>query len=197
MSFVRAALALPLALGFPFAWAQSATKPVTFSNPLTLTAGTAPSRLASGDFNGDGKMDLVVVNLNDGTLSVFLGNGDGTFRTASTISISGVGFNNLVVGDFNGDRVPDLAVFAGLPQNAGVYSVGVVIFLGNGDGTFGKPNTITFPNFPGGEGLASGDFNGDGKLDLAVAVGGTNWPQQKVFILIGNGDGSCPFGKAA
>jgi hypothetical protein len=126
--------------------------------------GDNPSSIVAGDFNGDGVLDLAVSNGYDntsfpGTVTVLLGNGDGTF-TASAGSPT-VGFipNSIAVGDFNGDGIADLAT----ANEAGTATV----LLGNGDGTFAtalSPTAGASPCF-----LTVGDFNGDGLADLAVS----------------------------
>jgi hypothetical protein len=135
--------------------------------------------LVTADFNGDGISDIAVANNVDGTVSVLLGNVDGTFTTKSTPSAQ-TGANWLAVGDFNEDGILDLAV-----ANCGCTGLdGVSILLGNGDGTFtlkSSPNTGN-----GAFSLTTGDFNGDGDLDLAVA----NQIDGTVTILLGQGDGT-------
>jgi hypothetical protein len=113
-----------------------------------------------GDFNGDGKIDLAVVNGGSyldykGTVSVLLGKGDGTFQTQKTYAV-GKRPVSVVVEDFNGDGKLDLA-FSG-------YAL--TTLRGNGDGTFvaGNPSYSADAAYS----LATGDFNGDGKFDLAV-----------------------------
>ncbi len=125
----------------------------------TLTTGSFPYRMAQGDFNVDGKTDLAVANWGSNTVSIFMGNGDGTFQAAQNISVSNYPFS-VSVGDFNGDGKPDLAV-----GSAG--GVGISILLGNGDGTFQAP--ISTAAGSANYGSVAGDFNKDGKLDLAVA----------------------------
>jgi hypothetical protein len=129
--------------------------------------------VAVGDFNGDGRLDLAVANGGDGTVSVLLAKGDGTFQHAQ-IFPTGDNPTSVAVGDFNGDGRLDLAV-----ANAGDGTVSVL--LGKGDGTFQDAQ-----NFPAGSypySVAVGDFNGDGLPDLVVA-GST------VRVLLGNGDGT-------
>ncbi len=117
--------------------------------------------------------------LNDGLVSVFLGNGDGTFQPRIDSS-NGVAYGgSLALGDFNGDGLPDLAI---TDQS---YSGTLAISLGNGDGTFRFLNRYTLPFTP--DAVTVGDFNRDGKLDLAVAQGTS---QGAVSILLGLGDGS-------
>jgi FG-GAP-like repeat/Domain of unknown function DUF11/FG-GAP repeat len=137
----------------------------------SYNAGDRPENVALGDFNGDGKLDLAIANFFSNNVSVLLGNGDGTFRSAVNYG-AGVQPSSVVVGDFNQDGKADLAV-----ANNGNVS----ILLGNGDGTFQA--AVDYGTAVGGP-LAVGDFNGDGKPDLVVAAYGA------VSVLLGNGDGT-------
>lgn len=141
-----------------------------------FSVGNSPNAIAVGDFNGDGKLDLAVTNQGDNTVSILLGNGDGTFQAQRTFP-TGLAPDAIVAGDFNGDGKLDLAV-ANFTGNS------ISILLGNGDGTFATGSTITGINSP--VAMVSGDFRGSGKLDLAVLdqAGGL------VSILLGNGDGT-------
>ena len=138
--------------------------------------GTLPRSVAVGDFNGDGKPDLTVANQDADTVSVLLGNGDGSFQAPRTFAVGSVPFS-VAVGDFNGDGKPDLTV-----ANENVATVSVL--LGNGDGSFQAQRTFAVGSTP--ISVAVGDFNGDGKPDLTVANDGAN----TVSVLLGNGDGS-------
>jgi FG-GAP-like repeat len=156
----------------------------TFQPALTVAAGKNPFAIAVGDFNGDGRLDVVVANngINPaggwlaGTVSVLLGNGDGTFQQHVDYA-TGDDPESVAVGDFNGDHVLDLAV-------ATRSDSAMSVLLGNGDGTF-QPHVDYAAGYP--TAVAIADFNRDGKADLAVA-GAFNGGV--VGILEGNGDGT-------
>jgi hypothetical protein len=163
----------------------------TFLPAQTFPAGTHPWSMAVGDFNGDGKPDLAVANQGtfpaffDGSLSVLLGKGDGTFPAAPNFPAGSYPVS-VAVGDFNGDGTPDLAV-----ANEGSNNVSVL--LGKGDGTFQPAQS--FPAGAGPRSVAVGDFNGDGLLDLAVAGFGYDTYyhssyDETVRVLLGQGDGT-------
>lgn len=156
------------------------TLPTSFIS-LNLTnfgAGSGPFSVATGDFNGDGKLDLAVANFASNNVSVLLGKGDGTFQAAADYS-AGSSPQSVAIGDFNGDGKLDLAV-------ANVGSNNVSLFLGNGDGTFQR--AVNYDAGAASEpiSVAIGDFNRDGKLDLVVADFNTN----SVSVLLGKGDGT-------
>jgi hypothetical protein len=128
-----------------------------------IPVGRVHSSVVVGDFNGDGKLDLAVTNILDNTVSVLLGNGDGTFHAAPNSPIPvGSGPDSLAVADFNGDGILDLAV----ANQEGTVSLA----LGNGDGSFLAPNaadTISVGGSPNS--IAVGDLNHDGMPDIVTA----------------------------
>ena len=158
----------------------------TLQPPLHLTVGIAPNGLAVSDFNNDGVKDLAATDSN-GNVWILLGNGTGTFQVGPPIALTGANTPayGVAVGDFNGDGKPDLAVATGAAEF-------ISILLGRGDGTFRSPQNISDPLAQVPAWVAVGDFNGDGKQDLAVALSECcNAPGEGVFaVLPGNGDGT-------
>jgi hypothetical protein len=140
---------------------------------------TNPIAVAIGDFDVNGKPDLVVANQGSDNISVVLGNGDGSFQPATNYA---VGFipQAVGVGDFDGDGKPDVAV----ANNFAPSSVSVL--LGNGDGTLQA--AVNYPTADNPTSLVIGDFNGDQKPDIALSSGYTD--PGTVTILLGNGDGT-------
>ncbi len=134
-----------------------------------------PGALAVGDFNGDGKPDIAVLEYAGATVVILLGNGDGTFTAAPLTPTVGGNSNSIAVGDLNGDGKLDLVV-------SGYNSLSVL--LGKGDGSFTAIAPPTAGSAPGGVFLV--DLNRDGKLDLVLGNGSSPY----VSVLLGHGDGT-------
>ncbi|HEX8816885.1 MAG TPA: FG-GAP-like repeat-containing protein [Terriglobales bacterium] len=151
----------------------------------TLAVANDPATVVVGDFNGDGKLDLAVASHFGNTLSILLGDGTGNFTLASSISVSDA--YSVAVGDFNGDGNLDLAV----TEAQGAFSNTLEILLGDGTGNFTPASVVAVGYNP--VAMAVGDFNGDGKLDIAVAnqCGGdyTCRSASTVSVLLGDGAG--------
>ena len=159
------------------------------SDTIAVTSERASNPLAVADFNGDGIADIAVASASTSSVTVLLGKGDGTFSKAAGSPVNaGPAPFAIAAGDFNGDGIPDLAV-----ANHGV-SGKVTVLLGNGDGSFteahGGPIAVGY----GPSWIAVGDFDGDGKLDMAVVNAGTDsgfhFTRGTLEILLGNGDGT-------
>jgi hypothetical protein len=154
----------------------------TFEAPVGYGLGSG--NIVSADFNGDGKLDLAVpFSATNSTVAILLGNGDGTFQPQATFSTPPFP-QFIAVGDFNGDGKLDVAT-----ANGGGAPGSVSVLLGNGDGTL--ESHIDYAQGASPVSLAVGDFNGDGKLDIAyLDFGG------EVSILLGNGDGTFQAGQS-
>ena len=182
-AFPRSArLALWLCLFASFALV-SAAQVYTF-NAATFGTGNNPSAAATGDFNGDGRLDVAVVNYNDNTVSVLLGNADGSYEPHVDYQV-GTGPVGVVVADFNSDSKLDLAVVNANCPTAPCTKLGTIsVLLGNGDGTF--QTAIPHNVGKGPTSIAAGDLDRNGKMDLVVANGQDN----NVTLLLGNNNGT-------
>jgi hypothetical protein len=163
----------------------------TFAAPVPFDIGFDASilQLATGDFNGDGNLDLAVMydqfvhGVQHSFLQVLTSNGDGTFTSAQTIQLPDDSFG-LATGHFHDPNILDLVT----TSSEGTVSV----LLGNGDGTFGAPMTRSLAEDV--RGVAVGDLHGNGKDDIVVTTLGHLGAPSNVIVLPGNGDGT--FGPA-
>jgi hypothetical protein len=154
---------------------EDRTVPGTFNAPLITNLPDSPDAVATGHFRGpNSPLDVVTINRH-GTVSVLLGNSDGTFQSPLNISVDGSSFtHSLAVGDLLGNGVQDIVTSNGTT---------VQVLLGNGDGTFQSPQTVeTVPLGVGG--VALGDFLGNGRQDILTVEHG------RVSVLLSNGDGT-------
>ena len=154
----------------------------TFHTARTFSVPSCAG-LAVGDFNGDGIPDLAVVeyaNYGTGALGIYLGNGDGTFRTGDSYRL-GPGTVWLAAADFNGDGYLDVAVANSGSDDHGTDG-SVMVLFGKGNGTLGKPSTYKLTGGPFA--IAAGDLNGDGHPDIAVT---TNAGFVAILMNTGNG----------
>jgi hypothetical protein len=136
--------------------------------------------VAIGDFNNDTKLDLVTPNgrSTDDSISVLLGNWDGTFQNQTTYTV-GNGPTSVTVDDFNNDSTLDIVT-----SNSDYFDNTISVLLGNGHGAFQNQTKYTVGK--GASSVTVGDFNNDTRLDLVVA----NARDNSVSVLLGNGDGT-------
>src|SRR5215472_17123341 len=161
----------------------------TFTKVKTYKGPRNPTSITSGDFNNDGNLDLAISFnsplTNTGIVGILLGNGDGTFGNAHTVTTLHPA-DTIAAGDFNRDGNLDVAittgVFASSPDD-------IELLLGNGDGTL-QPATVvaSLPWYT--TVLSVTDLNADGKLDLVSDGGDTNGNGEVLTVLLGNGNGT-------
>ncbi len=154
---------------------------VSFDPALSIPVGSGPVSVAITDINADGSPDIIVANERSNSATVLLGNDKGEFtQSKGSPWPAGKSPNDIAVGDFNGDNKLDLA----FPNHETKF---VTVLLGDGLGGFnfasGSPFTVRSKPHP--HGIAAGELNGDGYLDLAVESS----RQDQVEVLFGDGKG--------
>jgi FG-GAP-like repeat len=154
---------------------------VTFQETV-LPAGDHAAIIAAADLNHDSRPDLVIANLEAGTVTILLNDGDGHFHPAPGSPFqSGSQPNDFAIADFNHDGHPDLAV-------VNTQTPFISIFLGDGHGAFyaapGSP--VRTESYPHPHGVVAGDFTGRGKIDLMT----DSWGHNQIEMLTGDGHGS-------
>jgi hypothetical protein len=161
---------------------------LTFMAPVDYTVGSNPQAVAAADFTNNGIDDLVTCSSSDSTVSILMGNGNGTFQPAHAFA-TGANPTSVTVGDLTGNGMLDIVT-----GNRGYSTNGpsVSVLMGNGDGTFQAPITFALTNLRNdGVSVAIGDMNHDGRLDLVVAGDANASPTHGVVdVFLGHGDGT-------
>lgn len=150
----------------------------TYAPPVsyTIPGGADTNSIGIGDFNGDGKADLVVSG-SDNAIHLFLNNGSGKFSQKAVFALKGAG-SLITVGDFNHDGIMDLALTGSK----------LTVWFGNGKSGFTTGPTTPFPAGVGGDYVLLGDFDGDGKADLAFG----ELESSDLLVFYGDGTGHFP-----
>lgn len=154
----------------------------TVTSQGTFTVGNYPYALATGDVNSDSHLDVVVANFFGNSISVLLGDGTGNFATQLGFVVdtaAGPRPNAVALGDFNNDGHLDVTV-----ANSNTNNIGVL--LGVGNGSYSAPTTYSTGSGSTPYGVATADFNGDGHIDIAYCLSGSN----QVGIMLGSSTGS-------
>ena len=149
----------------------------TFTGRLDIDAGKDARYVSTGDFNRDGKADILVANRESDDVSILLGDGAGHFGNPASFVV-GFGPVQVAAGDFNGDGETDVAT-------VNIFGSNVTILLGKAGGAFASASSLGGPSFQGVYTVAAGDFNADGKQDIA----GTDFGNKQIWTMPGDGTG--------
>jgi hypothetical protein len=155
------------------------------ADTIRIKVGNNPGSVEIADFNNDNFPDLAVTSETDSSVTILLGNGKGAFaRAANSPFLAGSVPNDIAIGDFNKDGNRDLA----FPNHERKY---ITVLFGDGNGNFKQAKNSPFATegIPHVHGIAAGDFNNDGWLDLAT----DSWGNNQVEVLFG--DSGVSFGK--
>ena len=144
-----------------------------------LAGGGAPFQTVVAKFNNDNHFDLAVANIGEGTVRIYLGDGNGGFTQFGSAISSGQFTSYIALGHFNADANIDMAVTNRVSNN-------MIILLGNGNGGFSQPSGSPYSVGAAPMGVAVGDLNLDGKQDIAVS----NENSANTTVRLGNGDGT-------
>jgi hypothetical protein len=153
--------------------------------------------IATGDFNNDGKLDVIGINSSHLSVAVLLGGGDGSFGPPLVSPPTVDSISNLAVGDYNGDGNLDVAALVNDSLSA---NVGIALFFGNGDGTFtlGPFYEVAASRYSVALGMALGDVNHDGFPDFVFGVDDNFDPGcgtcGSLLVLVGSADGTFQYG---
>jgi hypothetical protein len=162
--------------------ANSVKKDDSAIHVVTMGVGKGPGSVEVADLNKDGYPDIVIANSEDSSVSILLGDGKGKFTNASgSPFFANRNPNDVIIADFNNDGNLDLGI-------ANTEVSFLTLLLGNGKGQFRQAPKSPFHvnSKPHTHGIATGDFNGDGNLDLATE----SWAENKVLVLFGDGLGN-------
>lgn len=162
----------------------------TYDPPIRLPQPVPSGKFAIGDFNNDGKLDFVAQGTSGTQMRVYLGNGDGTFQAAKTVSdgTSDV-LTALVAADMNHDNKTDIVEAMATQGGPDILQV----WISNGDGTFTAGQRITSGVITTAFGMVTGDFDGDGKPDVAIVRSFQGPTQIQVWYGDGAGNLGSPY----